>query len=80
MEELCQLCSNYYTKKIKDYGLYTKDSNDHKTGRWITNLLICDTCIKKNTDNIEILSISALDQIPFKIKRDKKIEDLFNNW
>lgn len=76
MKELCQLCV-YYSDEIKHYGWYSKDSKDHETGKWITNLLICNSCIKKNADAIEILSISTLDEIPFKLKKGNQIIELF---
>ena len=75
--KLCQLCTQY-TDKIKHYGWYTKDSKDYNTGKWITNLLICNSCINENANNITILSISALDEIPFKLKINKEITDLFH--
>ena len=76
--KLCQLCTQY-THEIKHYGWYTKDSKDYQTGKWITNLLICNSCINENANNITILSISALDEIPFKLKINKEITDLFHN-
>ena len=77
MKELCQLCV-YYSDEIKHYGWYSKDSKDHETGKWITDLLICNSCIKQKADAIEILSISTLNEIPFKLKKGKQIIELFH--
>lgn len=76
-KQLCQLCE-YYSDEIKHYKWYSTDSKDHETGKWITNLLICNSCIKQNADAIEILSISTLNEIPFKLKKGKQIIELFH--
>ena len=71
--KICQLCLLYSTE-IKDYAWYTKTTNDYKTGRCITNLKICDACIKEIANDIEILSLDVLDEIPFKLKTGKQFE------
>ena len=73
MKELCELCV-YYSNEIKNYAWY---SNDHDVIHWKTNLLICNSCIKQKADAIEILSISTLNEIPFKLKKGKQIIELF---
>jgi len=71
--QLCQLCV-MYSKDYKFYGWYTKNTDDYKTGRCITNLLICNICIKEISSDIEILSLDVLDEIPFKLKIGKQFE------
>ena len=71
--QLCQLCV-MYSNDYKFYGWYTKNTDDYKTGRCITNLLICNTCFTDITDDIEILSLDVLDEIPFKLKMGKQFE------
>ena len=73
MIQLCQICL-LLSSKIKFYAWYTKNTNDYKTSRCITNLKICDSCIKKIDNDIEILSLDALDEIPFKLKMGKQFE------
>jgi len=72
-KELCQLCVSY-SNDYKHYAWYTKNTEDYKTGRCITNLKICGTCIKEINSDIEILSLDALDEIPFKLKIGKQFE------
>ena len=40
MKQLCQIC--LVSSHIKYYAWYTKNTNDYKTGRCITNLKICN--------------------------------------
>ena len=54
-KELCQLCVKY-SYDYKHYAWYTKNTEDYKTGRCITNLKICETCIKEINDDIESIS------------------------
>ena len=72
-KQLCQLCV-LYTNQIKYYGWYTKNTENYKTGRCITNLKICDACIEEIKDDIEILTLDVLDEIPFKLKMGKQFE------
>ena len=71
--KICQLCL-VYSNDYKYYAWYTKTTNDYKTGRCITNLKICNACIKKIDNDIEILSLDELDEIPFKLKMGKQFE------
>ena len=73
MKQLCQLCLLYSTE-IKDYAWYTKTTKDYKTGRCITNLKICDACIKEIDNDIEILALDDVDEIPFKLKLGRQFE------
>lgn len=72
-EHRCNLClNNSYISK--HYAYYVRTTKDINKDRCVTNLTICDTCLNKIKDDIEILSNDInLSEIPFKLKHGKHL-------
>ena len=73
MIEICNLCLKTCSSVIA-FSYYTRESKDIKTGRYLTNLYICELCIWNIQDDIFILSNDKnLESVPFKLLPNKHL-------
>jgi len=73
MIEICNLCLNT-CPSVLAFSYYTRESKDIKTGRYLTNLYICEQCVWDIQNDIFILSDDKnLDSVPFKLLPNKHL-------
>ena len=73
MIEICNLCLNTRSS-VTSFSYYTRESKDIKTGRYLTNLYICEQCVWDIQNDIFILSSDVeSDSVPFKLLPNKHL-------
>ena len=73
MIEICNLCLKICSSVIA-FSYYTRESKDIKTGRYLTNLYICELCVCNIQNDIFILSSDEeSDSVPFKLLPNKHL-------
>ena len=73
MIEICNLCLKTCSSVVA-FSYYTRESNDIKTGRYLTNLYICELCVCNIQNDIFILSDDEdLESVPFKLLPNKHL-------
>ena len=73
MIEICNLCLKTCPSVIA-FSYYTRKSKDVQTGRYLTNLYICELCVWDIQNDIFILSSDVeSDSVPFKLLPNKHL-------
>ena len=73
MIEICNLCLKTCPSAIA-FSYYTRESKDVQTGRYPTNLYICEQCVWDIQNDIFILSSDVeSDSVPFKLLPNKHL-------
>ena len=73
MIEICKLFLNTCSS-VTSFSYYTRESKDVQTGRYLTNLYICELCVCNIQNDIFILSSEEeLSSVPFKLLPNKHL-------
>ena len=73
MIEICNLCLNTCSS-VTSFSYYTRESKDVQTGRYLTNLYICELCVCAIQNDIFILSSEEeSESVPFKLLPTKHL-------
>lgn len=73
MIDICNLCLKTCSSVVA-FSHYTRESKDIKTGRYLTNLYICEKCVWDIQNDIFILpSDVESDSVPFKLLPNKHL-------
>ena len=73
MIDICNLCLTT-SPSVTSFSYYTRESKDVQTGRYLTNLYICELCVCAIQNDIFILSSDKeSDSVPFKLLPNKHL-------
>ena len=73
MIDICNLCLTT-SPSVTSFSYYTRESKDVQTGRYLTNLYICELCVCAIQNDIFILSSDEeSDSVPFKLLPHKHL-------
>ena len=73
---MIDICNLYLTTSpsVTSFSYYTRESKDVQTGRYLTNLYICELCVCAIQNDIFILSSDEeSDSVPFKLLPHKHL-------